>query len=386
MDRKSSNTEKNQQNQIVENNKNIFECKICFKVLKSKNGLYTHFKKLHSKHLNLKVLFCDHCELKFIQKGSLISHLKSKHQKGKEIIFECDFDGKIFDSKGKLWSHMTTCHRTIEKCKICGRKIKNLNKHMGQAHSKEDEKVQCHFCDKKFICKEILNTHLKTHNKQFQCKICESKFSYKHKLNEHLKYHDGQFRCKICFKKFTQQGYLKVHLKTHNKNRIKNLKCNRCDYSTDNKHCLASHLKTHNKNREKNLKCNQCDYKTDRKGSLKNHLQIHNPNRVKIPCLYCNYEANSRDPLSIQHAGQIASWSLRILNRKPDVEIDSLEFLAHTVCLDGLDYIAEWGHEYIDAMKEYNLIHTITPFLNSNQSQLQKPASRIHHKINSIEN
>ncbi|KAG5669485.1 hypothetical protein PVAND_017372 [Polypedilum vanderplanki] len=94
----------------------------------------------------------------------------------------------------------------------------------------------------------------------------------------------------------------------------------------------------------------------------------------------------NEDPLSIQHAGQIASWFLRILNRKPDVEIDSLEFLAHTVCLDGLDYIAEWGHEYIDAMKEYNLIDTITPFLNSNQLQLQKPASRIHHKINSIEN
>ncbi|KAG5669497.1 hypothetical protein PVAND_017384 [Polypedilum vanderplanki] len=275
------------------------DCKICEKKLSSKYNLMQHMKRLHPNEISLKVYSCDQCDLKFIKKSSLIKHLKSKHRKEKEIKYECDLDGKIFNTKAKLYSHLTKCQ--VEKCGICNKKVKFLDSHMKQIHASENQKIQCPICLKTCKNQHSLNIHLKTHNKRNQCQICGRKFALKYQLKEHQKVHENQFafRCEKCQKNFNCSSNLKKHLKTHNQNRIKNLKCNRCDYSTDNKHCLARHLKTHNKKREKNLKCNQCDYKTDHKGNLKIHMQIHNSNRAKFPCLYCNYEATRRNSLKI---------------------------------------------------------------------------------------
>ncbi|KAG5669505.1 hypothetical protein PVAND_017392 [Polypedilum vanderplanki] len=306
--------DENQKNKSEKERKNFEVCSIWEKKLSSKNTLIQHMKQQHPNEISSKIYFCDHCPKKFLLKHRLISHLKLKHQKGKEIKFECDFDGKIFDSKAKIYYHMKACHRNkIKECEICGKKMKNLDQHMSQVHTTVDQKFQCQICNKNYKNQKTLKIHLKTHNKQHQCQTCGRKFSKLSEIKEHLKNHENQFafRCEKCQKNFTSSSNLRKHLKTHNKNRIKNLKCNRCDYSTDNKHCLASHLKTHNEKREKSLRCNQCDYKTDHKGSLKRHLQTHNPKRMKFPCLFCNYEATERgclkkhlkihDPNRIKH-------------------------------------------------------------------------------------
>ncbi|KAG5669534.1 hypothetical protein PVAND_017421 [Polypedilum vanderplanki] len=256
-------------------------------------------KKFRSKyHL---YYFCNHCELKFKYKTWLTLHLTTKHQKGKEIKFECDFDGKIFDSKAKIYGHMKTCHQTLEECNLCGKEIRNLNQHMRRVHAKENEKIKCQICHKTLKNQFCMRKHLKTHNKQHQCQLCGYKFSFNNQLKEHQKVHKNQFafRCEKCQKNFNSSSILKRHLKTHDKNRIKKYKCSQCEYSTHRKNLLKNHLKSHNKHREKNLKCPKCDYKTDRKAHLKRHLQTHNPNREKFPCLYCNYEATRRDSLKI---------------------------------------------------------------------------------------
>ncbi|KAG5669521.1 hypothetical protein PVAND_017408 [Polypedilum vanderplanki] len=304
------NNENEQQTVKIKNNKkdeNI--CKFCEKKLSSKKYLKMHMKNHHPNETSSKVYFCDHCPKKYFGKNCLISHLKSKHQKGKEIKFECNFDGKTFYTKNKLYIHMTKCHQTIEECKICGKKVKILYQHVKQIHL--NKKVQCHLCIKTFNNKNYLNQHLKTHNKQHQCQLCGYKFSLIVQLKEHQKVHENQFafRCEICQKTLSCSFRLREHLRTHDKNRIKRHKCQQCEYSTDIKNDLRIHLRTHDKNREKPLKCNQCDFKTDIKTKLKLHLQIHNPNRVKIPCLYCNYEATTRGNLQrhlkTQHVSNI---------------------------------------------------------------------------------
>ncbi|KAG5669516.1 hypothetical protein PVAND_017403 [Polypedilum vanderplanki] len=214
----------------IKNEKHIF-CNICEKKLSSKSKLTQHMKNLHPNEITSKVYFCDQCDLKFIKKSSLVKHLKSKHQKEKEIKFECDFDGKIFDSKAKIYSHMKACHRTIEKCNLCGKKVQLLNQHMSQVHPMEDEKFQCQICRKKFKNHSYLNVHLKTHNKQHQCQLCGKKFPNLTRLKEHQKIHENQFafRCVQCQKNFSSPSSLRTHLKTHNKNRTKKHKCQQCE-------------------------------------------------------------------------------------------------------------------------------------------------------------
>ncbi|KAG5669480.1 hypothetical protein PVAND_017367 [Polypedilum vanderplanki] len=274
------------------------KCRICFKIM-NKLSLLIHMKIFHSNDPSLRFFHCDHCSLKYFNKKKLISHLNLKHQKGKEIKYECDFDGKIFLTRQDLLKHAIN-HQMKEKCEICGNKVKNLKAHKRVVHSKTDEKnFQCQICDKKFKLNEVLQKHVRTHNKQCQCKICGRKFANISELNEHMKYHDGQFRCKICYKNFTTKSNLKTHLKIHDHFREKQFKCQYCEFSTDNNHYLTKHVLTHDKNREKNLKCNQCDYITDQKEYLKRHVKIHDPNRVKLPCPYCNFEASSRETFRV---------------------------------------------------------------------------------------
>ncbi|KAG5669535.1 hypothetical protein PVAND_017422 [Polypedilum vanderplanki] len=194
-------------------------CNFCQKNLSSNCTLRRHMKIYHSSKISLPVYCCDHCDLKFIKKGSLISHLKSKHQKGKEIKFECDFDGKIFDSKAKIYSHMKACHRIVEECNLCGKKVQVLNQHMRQVHATEDEKVQCQICNKTCKNQKTLKIHLKIHNKQHQCQICGRKFANSAQLKIHLIFHKNQFafRCEICQKNFTSPSNFRTHLKTHEK-------------------------------------------------------------------------------------------------------------------------------------------------------------------------
>ncbi|KAG5669511.1 hypothetical protein PVAND_017398 [Polypedilum vanderplanki] len=300
------NDERQQQTVKIENkkeqndkkNENI--CRICEKKYSVKYYLIKHMKNQHPNEISSKVYFCDHCPKKYFVKKCIITHLKSKHQKGKEIKFECDFDGKTFETKQKLYQHMKNHHLIqFKECQICGEKTKRLDRHMKQVHATETDKIQCQICNKIYKNQSALKIHLKTHNKQHQCQVCGRKFPNSARLKEHQKIHENQFtfRCEQCQKNFVSLSNLRSHLKTHEKNRIKQHKCQQCEYSTDVKYSLKNHLKTHDRNRIKNFKCNQCDYKTDRMGDLKLHLQIHNPNRAKFPCLYCNYEATQRSSL-----------------------------------------------------------------------------------------
>ncbi|KAG5669513.1 hypothetical protein PVAND_017400 [Polypedilum vanderplanki] len=283
-----------EQNQYDQNDENFR--KFCKKKFNSKYYLMQHMKILHSSEISLPVYSCDHCPKKFLKKWYLIKHLKSKYPKGKEIKFECDFDGKIFATKAKLYVHMTACHQIVEECKKCGKKVKNIKRHMQLIHLSEDKMIQCQICNKTCKNQTYLTIHMETHIKKYQCQVCGRKFALKYKFKEHQKIHENQFayQCEICQKKINSSSNLKRHLKTHDKNRIKEHKCQQCSFSTDHKRDFTRHSKTHQKYRIKNLKCSICNYKTDQQGHLKNHLQIHNPNRPKFPCLYCNFEAAQR--------------------------------------------------------------------------------------------
>jgi hypothetical protein len=279
---------------MVKNHKCQIRCKICDKKLSSKGYMIRHMQSAHRAEPDCDYFECDFCGLRVLTKDGLITHLKLKHKGGKIEEFHCDYDGKIYSSKARLYHHMKESHRAAAKCKICGKEDKRIQRHMRLFHPAEKNTFACKICNKTYKNYEALGHHLKIHNKHFECRVCDRKFATAFQLKAHSKIHENPraFQCKICYKSFNSSSYLWKHNKTHDQNRKKTRQCEHCDYATDTTQGLQKHFKIHHdKNRIKGLKCTKCDYATDNKGLFKKHINTHNPHREKFPCPQCDYTA-----------------------------------------------------------------------------------------------
>jgi len=112
---------KSSDNSEIKNSKN--SCKYCKKELSSTASLITHIKNVHSNEA--KIFSCKICNLKFYKKFFLKVHMKKKHPDGQAKHFECDFDGKMFQSKPILKSHMYS-HLALVECQFCNKMLKFL--------------------------------------------------------------------------------------------------------------------------------------------------------------------------------------------------------------------------------------------------------------------
>ncbi|KAL7014290.1 hypothetical protein ACKWTF_015846 [Chironomus riparius] len=166
---------------------------------------------------------------------------------------KCDKCEKSFPNRKHLYFHMKI-HENRIPCEICSISIKPylLRRHKQTQHLITDEKFNCNICGKTFKRLKLLTNHEKTHDKKFECKICKNKFAHGHELNEHVsKKHENPnaFECKICEKKFNLKKVLIRHEKTHEGKQQKELKCEHCDYSSDDIRNLRRHKnKMHKKN------------------------------------------------------------------------------------------------------------------------------------------
>jgi hypothetical protein len=161
---------------MVKNHKCDTRCKICDKKLSTKHNLIKHMQNAHRTEPDCKFFECDFCGLRFLKKRNIIRHLKLKHEGGKIEEFQCDYDGKIFTSKNSLYGHMTACHRAASNCKVCGKVVKGMKRHIKMMHPVEKTTIACKICNKTFKNEKALANHLKTHNKQFECRVCPQKY------------------------------------------------------------------------------------------------------------------------------------------------------------------------------------------------------------------
>ena len=114
--------------------------------------------------------------------------MTSKHEEihfHKSESFECDFNGKVFNTRKALLGHMRN-HNPRVKCQICQVEIRSnyLNQHINDLHIKE-RKFQCKICDKFFSSAPALYLHNKRHEKKFECHVCSKMLPTKGHLVNH---------------------------------------------------------------------------------------------------------------------------------------------------------------------------------------------------------
>lgn len=177
--------------------------------------------------------------------------------------------------------------------------FKNTSKILKQlpepSSSKENNSLNCQYCDIFFKTKLSLLRHLKTHNnnRYYKCQKCDKCFRSKDELNKHKTTHKEfkDHKCPYCTRKFGRPESLEMHIQSHKSNALpikeigkkkKNCQeirikhehlCSYCRKCFKDQHNLEIHIRTHTNLRP--FKCPECTKAFKCSSSLNRHKRIH---------------------------------------------------------------------------------------------------------------
>lgn len=298
------------------------------------------------------------------------------------VINKCKHCGEIYDSKQQLIAHLRSKHpskivcyiksisrSTIMKCKYCKREYKDqssLQKHLDQMHYQKinlelfpwnysfEERLRlkhylrtfrfkCEHCEKRFDCKQLLDTHLtevhdvltKQEIRKRGCTRCPKLFPTRSLRKRHIRtaHLDGLI-CEYCSKRYKTKKSLYIHLaEIHgvvtNNDKLLKLKCDHCALICFSRKRLNRHLIKHSNvfaykcdycdkayksnqglqrhlahihniehNSFKQIKCHICSRISVTPFLFKRHLQSHS-NARDFTCEHCNYRSKSKQSLQV---------------------------------------------------------------------------------------
>lgn len=279
---------------------NRFQCDICLKKVKSKNGLHIHKRYAHDNETHIWKFKCDVCKTPFMQKSSLQqhqcgekpkcelcgkkdfstifalkSHIAFKHRNGPETINHvCKLCTRSFETAEERDEHRTICSykRNIRASKISGElwcdlcliKFDNnslLRKHIQSMHD-DCEKYECNSCCAIFMKASTYHNHFcrnplkNRHNKEdsrISCKTCGKMLCNRAALQKHNTFFHskaGTLFCSLCAQTFKNQADHNDHridcVLKRKMQKMKRYECNLCDFIAKSQISLRDHItKTH---------------------------------------------------------------------------------------------------------------------------------------------
>uniref|UniRef100_A0A0A1WTF6 Zinc finger protein 37A n=1 Tax=Zeugodacus cucurbitae TaxID=28588 RepID=A0A0A1WTF6_ZEUCU len=166
----------------------IFLCQACPKTFREYHGLKNH-ELIHQE--NRERYPCEKCNQTFLSPYSYKKHVQT-HENNRKPIYKCTQCEKSFLHKNGLTIH--------------------------ELHHK-GASIECNICQKRYVRKVDLDTHLRTHSGEspFVCQICGKSFIHKRILNRHMQYHEGYFNytCLTCGEKFSKYDKYYSHRMRH---------------------------------------------------------------------------------------------------------------------------------------------------------------------------
>ena len=291
-----------------------YNCTICYKQLKTKDGLEIHIK-IHSG--NLKEIQCNECNKTFFHQSGLRQHKRSIHE-GKQ--FACVQCGKDFSRKAKLKLHFRKCKFNREKNENSllekqlsddADSLEHVNENYQSNFVNFTNKEKCLDCDLYYKSKESLKAHVydvhtSIHNRT--CIMCKQVFKTVKGMKKHMKvahpfFVHGSFpnqnnspvspaadeqldnnqettaaiQCYQCKIPFSNRRNLNKHKRKYHT--INNFNCDKCNEAFTQK----IDFKTHKATCESEFKCIICEKVFPRKDYLKKHQEkTHRPNIYTI--------------------------------------------------------------------------------------------------------
>ena len=163
-----------------------FNCDQCDASYPVRKSLVNH-KRL--KHGDAKQFSCQQCVYETKNRSHLEQHIRSQHEKVKEI---CEVCGNGFSDRSKLNRHVKKFHHADLQEKKESQGVENLNKRKAT---------------------DILENDAKRNKGSLRCSICTAEFKELKNLNKHVK----------------------------NIHRDKNIKCDNCSYTTNDSYNFKKH-------------------------------------------------------------------------------------------------------------------------------------------------
>ncbi|XP_075989456.1 uncharacterized protein LOC142985271 [Anticarsia gemmatalis] len=220
----------------------ILNCALCHSTFETFKMLLQHMNGHYRNYI------CEICDLGFINKHKLRNHQRT-HDIG---TFNCSFCDKVFSTRVRKLCHEKYTHnsgaRYTTNCPHCNESFTSYyqrNRHMAVAHNTSAATYKCNICDKSFILKSKLTSHIKKVHlmeRNHICAECGQGFFIKQSLDEHMIKHNGEriYKCTVCHKAYARKKTLREHMRIHNNDR--RFKCGVCPLAFVQKCSLKSHM------------------------------------------------------------------------------------------------------------------------------------------------
>lgn len=196
---------------------NLIACPECGKMFK-RSSIDQHIDVVHSKK---EVVICDYCNSNFINKFSLINHIKNMHLGRNHICNVCKI---VFNKYGRMADHRRRDHSELYppfKCTKCEFTTPNCSKirehelrHLGDVA----RTYACNECSQKFFTSQTLKKHMNSHIKvrNVGCELCGKMYKTEHDLRKHKNFVHSEkaYECPVCEKTFGTNQNMRLHCST----------------------------------------------------------------------------------------------------------------------------------------------------------------------------